>query len=257
MVHLDKLHAEMSDKGLSILAITKQDRAAVDKFVEETGAKHPIVLESSDSMSNYGCNSYPSSFLIGPDGRILWTGHPGNLQDSVIEEALQQAQILPEFPKALASARKQFDKEKFADAQTAVLKAIEGGKLEEADAAVATKIDTWLTWYAESTVTEAGKSAEAGDFYEAWVAYEDISKGYKGSAIGKRAASLAAELLSDGEKKDEIKAGDRFAKIRAEIRGMSSKKTLKALAPMTGKSYRDTRAGKAAAALIAELEAAE
>lgn len=256
MVHLDKLAEEKQAKGLTVIAITKQSRAAVDAFITETGAKHPIVIESTDSMAAYGCNSYPSSFLIGPNGKILWTGNPASLTDAKIDEELARIKLLPAFPKTLSAVKKAIDKEKFAAAQTTVTKVLEAGKLEGEDKTAAEQIVEWLAWKADSAIEGAGKDVEAGNFYNAWTAYSEVARGFKGAAIGKRADGLAKALLADADKKAEIKAGDKFAKLKIKVRDMSPKKALKALAPMTGKKYRDTKAGKAAAALITKLESA-
>jgi hypothetical protein len=255
VVHLDKLDEEMKDKGLTVIALTRQDRGAVDKFIEETGAKHTIVIESSDSMRSYGATGWPTSLLIGPGGRILFRGTV--VPDSKINETLESVKILPAFPKSLKAARKAFDKNKYADVQKVVTKALEGGKLEDADKTAAEGIGEWIDWYANSVIENAGKDIEAGNFYEAWLAYSNVSKGYKGAAIGTRAAALAKELLADADKKKEIKAGDKLAKIRVKIRDMSPKKALKALAPMASRKLRDTAAGKQAAALIKQYESAK
>lgn len=254
MGHLDKLAEEKKDAGLTVLAITRQDRSAVDKFIEETGAKHTIVIESGDSMRSYGSRGWPTSFLIDPGGRIV---HRDNvIPDSKIDELLESVKILPDIPKTLKSVGKALDKEKFGDALKAVTKEIEKGKLEGDDKTAAEGIAAWIQWYAESNLEGAAKDSEKGKHYAAWSLYNDIAKGYKGTAEGDRAAKLAKEMLADDEKKAEIKAGDKFAKIKLKIRDMSPKKALKALKPMTGKKYRDTAAGKEAAALIQQLEAA-
>ena len=61
MGHLDKLAEEKAEKGLSVIAITRQGRAAVDAFIEETGAKHTIIIEGGDSMRSYGSRSWPTN----------------------------------------------------------------------------------------------------------------------------------------------------------------------------------------------------
>lgn len=255
MGHLDKLDEELKDKGLTVIAITRQDRSAVDKFIEETGAKHTIVIEGGDSMRAYGSRSWPTTFLIDPGGRIVYRG--STVPDSTITETLESVKILPEFPQALKSARKAFDKEKFSDAQKAIAKALEKGKLEDAEKTAAEGIAAWLTWYANSNLEAAAKATAAGKHYEAWTAYNDVAAWYKGAPEGERAAAAAKELLADKETKAEIKAGDKFAKLKLKIADMSPKKALKALKPMTGRKYRDTVAGKQAAALIEQLEAAQ
>jgi len=35
-----------------------------------------------------GLNSIPSAFLVGKDGRLVWIGHPNELKETMIEEAL-------------------------------------------------------------------------------------------------------------------------------------------------------------------------
>ena len=252
MGHLDKLAEEKADAGLSVIAITRQARAAVDAFIEETGAKHTIVIEGGDSMRAYGSRSWPTTFLIDPGGHIVYRG--STVPDSKSEEVLESVKILPEFPKALKSARKAFDKEKFADALKAVNKELEKGKLEEADKAAAEAIAAWLGWYANSNLEGAAKDSESGKHYAAWSLLNEVAKWYKGTAEGERAASLAKEMLGDDEKKAEIKAGDKLAKIKLKIKDASPKKAIKALQPMTGKKYRDTAAGKEAAELIKAYE---
>jgi hypothetical protein len=37
----------------------------------------------------YGIRSIPTAYLIGTDGKVIWEGHPRQLEDSVIEKALQ------------------------------------------------------------------------------------------------------------------------------------------------------------------------
>ena len=256
MGHLDKLAEDMAAKGLSVIAVTKQSRAAVDTFLEETGAKHPIVIEKTDSMRNYGSSSYPTSFLIGTNGRILWRGHPGNLSDSTLEEQLAGAKILPDFPKELAAARKFLEKDKYAEAQKKVAKVLEEAKLEGEDKAAAESIAAWFVWYADSTLEGAAKDTAAGNVYGAFLAYEHIADAYKGAEVGTRAKDLAKQLEADKDHKNEIKAGEKLAKIKAELGDLTPKKAIKALEPLTAKKYAETKAGKEAAELIAQYEKA-
>lgn len=256
MVHLDKLQDEMSSKGLAVVAVTTHDRSMVDKFLEETHAKHPIVIEKTDSMRAYGCHSFPSGFLIGTNGRILWKGHPGNLQDATLEETLSKAHILPDFPKALSSAQHALERDKFAEARKKTALALEHGKLEGADKEAGQKIVAWLDWYADSTLESAGKDASAGNVYAAYEAYKQVEDYYKGADASAKAKSLAKDLESDKEHRLEIKAGKRLARIKADLGGMTPKKAIKALKPLTGRKYAETKAGKEAADLVAEYEKA-
>jgi len=245
---------DFTEKGLSVVAVTKHDRSMVDQYVEETGATHPIVIESSDSMRAYGRHSFPSAFLIGANGRILWVGHPGNLKDELITQTLANAHILPEFPKDLSTARKALDKDKFSAAEKKVQKALDGGSLSAEERETVESIRDWIQWYASSTLESAAKDLEAGNVYEAWRTYGEIAKEYKGNALGSRAAGLVKALMADKAQKKEIKAGKKLAKILVELRDLKPKKALKALAPLLAKKYADTKAGQKATEMGAELE---
>ena len=254
MGHLNELHEKYAEKGLTILAISQQDKSTVQSFVDELGAKYPTICESSDSMTAYGCTGFPSSFLIDTGGRIVWVGHPSGFTDAVVDEHLARAKILPPWPKALKDVKKAFGKQRFADALAKVEKHAESGKLDEAAQKDAEAIRDWLAWYGESRLEAADQDLEAGNFFTAARALEEIEELYKKHELAQKAAAKLDELLSDPERKLEVKAGEKLEKILAAIQGESPKKALKKLRPLLGKKYAETEAGKRAKTLAEELE---
>lgn len=254
MVHLNEVHEKYAEKGLTVLAVSKQDHSSVEKFIEEFQPKYPTVCEKSDSMRAYARTSYPSAFLINSNGRILWLGHPGNLTDGTIDEALENTKILPAWPDALDGVKKVFLKDKYADALSKAQKDIERGRLEEADAEAATGIVAWLEWYGSSALEGAAADAEAGKVYEAGCTYEHVADLYRHHELGEKAEAALKELLADKDRKLEYKAGEKLAKILEEIKELKPKKALLKLKPMLSKKYRETAAGKKAAAVAEVLE---
>jgi hypothetical protein len=254
--HLNELQEKYGEQGLSIVAVSKEDSSSLEKFIEELGAEFPIVAEKTNSMRAYGKTSYPSSFLIGPDGRVLWEGHPGNLSDATLEEFLSNVKILPAFPDALQTVERAFRKDKYADALKKLQAALDRGSLEEEDAATGEEILAWLDWYATSSLESAAADVREEKYYEASVTYELIQDLYKGHDYAEQADAALKELLSDADRKLEVKAGRKLAAILAEIReeDLSPKKALKALQPLLTRKYENTRAGQQAAELAAELE---
>ncbi len=250
MGHLNELQDKYATMGFTVLAVTNETREKVDDFVEKQKATHPIVIESSDSMKLFGGSGFPSSFLIAPDGKIAWSGHPGGVPENLIEELLTKAELFPDLPKKLASIRNQMQKGKLNDAQKALAKQKEGGKLSREDATWADKLQGWLDWNRESVTRRAAKAVEAGDFYGAWQAYVTTAKNWKGADFAKEAGAKAKELLADKTKKVEIDAGKKLAKIVKKIGAASPKKAMKLLKPMTSKKYAETTAGKQAAGMI-------
>ena len=195
MVHLNELHEKYGEKGLTVVAVSKQDRSTVQQFVDEFGAVYPTVCESSDSMRAYGRTSYPSAFLIDTNGRVLWLGNPGGLGNGTIEEAIQNTKILPAWPDALKSARKSFLKDKYADALKKVSKELEREKLEGDDKTAAEGIQAWLEWYGTSALEGAKKEAADGKVYEAASTYEHVGDVYKRHDFEKQADAALKELL--------------------------------------------------------------
>jgi hypothetical protein len=252
--HLNELQDKYATMGFTVLAVTNEARDKVDAFVEAQKATHPIVIESSDSMQLFGGSGFPSSYLIAPDGKIAWSGHPAGMPENLLEELLTKAKLFPDVPKTLASIRNQMQKGKLNDALKALTKQKEGGKLDEEETAWAEKLQGWLDWNKDSTVKRAAKAAEDGDFYTAWQAYETTAKRWKGAEFAKEAAAQAKALLADKAKKVEIDAGKKLAKIVKKVGDASPKKAIKLLTPMTSKKYAETNAGKQAAAMIKGYE---
>lgn len=254
MVHLNELQEKYAEQGLSVVAVSKQDRSSVEKFIEEFQPAYPTVCESSDSMRAYGRTSFPSAFLIDTNGRILWLGHPGELPNSTIDEAIESTKILPAWPDALHSARKAFLKDKYADALGKVAKEIERG-LEGDEATAAEGIQAWLEWYGASALEGAKKEAEEGKVYEAATTFEEVADLYKRHEYEEQADAALKELLSDKDRKLEYKAGEKLAKIMEQIKELKPKKALLKLKPLLSRKYEETAAGKKAAKVAEALEA--
>lgn len=254
MVHLNEIHDKYGEKGLTVLAVSRQDRATVERFIEEFEARYPTVVEKTNSMRAYGRTSVPSAFLINSNGRILWLGHPGNLQDTTIDEAIENTKILPAWPNALKAAKKSFLKDKYAEALSKVAKELGNDRLGEEDTAAAEGIRDWLTWYGESTLEGAKKDSEASHYYEASATYEHLVALYKKHETATKAGAALKELLSDSDRKREVKAGKKLAKILEAIKDLKPKKALKKLKPMLSKRYEETAAGKKAAQIAEQLE---
>jgi len=87
--HLNELHERYSDEGLVVVGVTNEDPELVESVVHRQGMEYPVVRVQGGSVdSAYGVRSFPSAFLVGRDGSVVWSGHPGALSGAVIEAAL-------------------------------------------------------------------------------------------------------------------------------------------------------------------------
>jgi thiol-disulfide isomerase/thioredoxin len=100
--HVNELYNKFKDKGLVVIGQNcwERDESLVAPFVEKMGDKMTYRVALDDKSSNSkgamattwmaaaGRNGIPSAFLVDTKGRIAWIGHPMQLKDQMIEDAL-------------------------------------------------------------------------------------------------------------------------------------------------------------------------
>ena len=82
--HLNRVHQELGPKGLVILSLSDEDRRTVAGFVRQNRLNFAVGAECK-SAADYGVKSIPHAFLISPEGKIVWDGHP--MDESWVEKA--------------------------------------------------------------------------------------------------------------------------------------------------------------------------
>ncbi|WP_337101743.1 redoxin domain-containing protein [Paenibacillus sp. YIM B09110] len=73
MPEFERQYAKWKDHGLVILAINlSEDTLTVNNFVRQFDLNYPILRDvSRKTERSYGLRSYPTTFFIGPDGKIM------------------------------------------------------------------------------------------------------------------------------------------------------------------------------------------
>ncbi len=254
MGHLNELHEEWADKGLTILAVSSEDSSAIEGFIEEFDAKYPILVDAGNAMDDYGAGGYPSPFLIAPEGAVVWAGHPAGLTNEIIEEHIGGVQLLPEIPKSLRSVEKDMKKGKYGGALKKVEALITKGKLPDEDKDIAEKMRALIDGIASKGLERASKDLREGKIYKAFLAYEDIERKFKGHEYNKKAKAEVKRVQANDTYKTEIKASAKWAKIKPQLKDLPAKKALALLKPLLSKKYENTKAGKAAASKERDLK---
>jgi len=74
-------------QGFMLLAVNEaEDVLTVRQYVAQRGFTFPVALDFSGAvMTQYGTESLPTSFLIGPDGRLVKAWAPGRLSRAALE----------------------------------------------------------------------------------------------------------------------------------------------------------------------------
>ena len=252
-MHLDELQAKYQGKGFTVVALTNEERGLVDSFVEAQGAKHPIVIEETDSAQTFDIKGFPTAFLVGPNGRIL-TQNPSEAQ---IEQALASVRLRPELPKALKVFEPLIKKDKFAEVRAKVVKLLAGTTLSEEDRTAADELVKWIDGLADGSLENGKVLSEKKDWAGAAAAYKDASKAFKGMPQATEADNQLKAILADPAKKDEVTAYEKLmdAKAKQRDKEMKPKEALPLFKAIFSK-YPNTKAGKAAQKIIEELQKA-
>lgn len=93
--HLVKWHEAFADQGLTIVDVDDgriDEYSALASHVRELKLPFAVLHDEAGVVTaRYGIGAYPTAYLIGADGRVLWEGHPTGADRWRVEQALQEA----------------------------------------------------------------------------------------------------------------------------------------------------------------------
>ncbi|HRU05816.1 MAG TPA: redoxin domain-containing protein [Candidatus Brocadiia bacterium] len=98
--HINEIQKKYADKGVVIIGLSNEPASKVEPFIKQmnAGAKKQmeyIVGAESKDGDKYGVRGIPHAFIVGPDGKVLWSGHPMDGMDKQIEKAVAQWPATP------------------------------------------------------------------------------------------------------------------------------------------------------------------
>lgn len=93
--HLDKLTESVKGKDVAIYAVNmKEDKDDVQKFIDTTKLKTPVLLDSEGSVGQaYKANAIPQTVVIGKDGKVrkVFVGFGGEESARELKKAVEDA----------------------------------------------------------------------------------------------------------------------------------------------------------------------
>ena len=91
MPAIQSQYEKWKDKGFVVLGLNLDESpVTVENFVRQYKLTFPILFDVDLRMRNrYGVISYPTSFFLDPNGKIVKI-HPGEMNEQTIEEAIRQ-----------------------------------------------------------------------------------------------------------------------------------------------------------------------
>ena len=101
--HLTELQEKYKSKGVTVIGITDEPKATVERFVRRQDKKmdYTVAIEKGDTMSQaymraYGQTGIPATFVVDQKDRIVWVGHPKDGLDDVIDRLIDGTFLLEE-----------------------------------------------------------------------------------------------------------------------------------------------------------------
>jgi thiol-disulfide isomerase/thioredoxin len=91
--HMVELHEEYHDQGVQIIGVSlDSSKTQMQQVAKREGFDWPHVCDGKGWQSQYarqfGVRGIPHTFILSPEGQVLWRGHPARLEDELVK-ALQ------------------------------------------------------------------------------------------------------------------------------------------------------------------------
>lgn len=83
--HLIEMQEKYADQGVVLVAMSDEPKAKLAPFI--TNQKLPYIVggNARSTVDAYGIRGFPTMYLVDPEGKVAWVGHPGDAEDVLVE----------------------------------------------------------------------------------------------------------------------------------------------------------------------------
>lgn len=102
--HMLQLHAKYADQGVQIVGVSLDvSLTPMRKMIQDRGMNWLHVFDQGKNISRaWGVYAIPTVFILSPEGRVLWTGHPAELDQPLAKALQEHPPYSPQVRQALA-----------------------------------------------------------------------------------------------------------------------------------------------------------
>jgi hypothetical protein len=246
---LDALHRAPS--GPRVLAASVQPRERIQAFVQEQRVVFPVVRVPVEVLEDYGVTAYPEAFLVGADGRVLWSGDPRRLDATALARHGAESPPWSAGVERLADAVARLRADDAVGARAALdrCRVAEPPCAEDAADAVRS-LRAWIDGWAATLGRVAAVEAANGEPHEAWKALDLLQRAFAGAPEALDARARIERLLADPGARREVDAGRAVDAARRLLAAGDAAAALAALDRVAA-DHPGTRAASRAAAIAA------
>ncbi len=238
-----------------IIGVTDEAEGLAKPYTEKNKLEYLIAY--GGGASGYSTNGIPAAWLVAPNGKIVWKGHPSGLNEGIIEEHLKDVRLRPSFEfasPALKKAGKQLEAGKYGKGISELETVIAGSDDSEAVDAAKAALEQVLK-YGEEELQAVEEYAKAGFYLEGMVKLQQLTALFKGTEIGTRADEKNDVWRKDKRIKAEIEGAEAIGAAKELVANRKWKDAARLLVGITrGKKFEGTKAQKEAEALLSQVE---
>ena len=218
--HMVTINNTYGKKGLVMLGISlDHGKSEMMRAVIDKGFNWPQYLDETRVSHTWGVDSIPRTFLIGPEGDVLWTGHPAQI-DTHLASAFKKhpprlidqktlADVTAMLTKAEAAIR---DKD-LSGAARSIAKIPADAKTDKELAEKIAAIQTGLDELGAKVMADVEAMVAKQQYSEAMARLRELSK-LTGTAIAQKASEKLTALAANPDIKATIEAADKAEKDR-------------------------------------------
>lgn len=232
-----------------VVGVAGEEVKDVQDWCTKNAVTYPIAIADDEG---YGVTGIPEAVLVDPEGKILFRGHPAQLDPALIDKALATARPAS-YAKGLEGVAKLIEADDLGKAHALCKQLIAGGKLDPDAVAQAERVCSDAEAAAARLVDEGMAALQAQDAYAAFVAFDRAVKGYAALPRSAEAVAKLAELQKDPRSRREITAGQKFVDAQKLDKARDYDKAWKEYKAI-GSNFGNTKAGKEAAARALAME---
>jgi thiol-disulfide isomerase/thioredoxin len=226
--HMVKINQTYGDKGLQMVGISlDEDRAQMIAVAKEKGLIWPQYFDGQARQNKFAVQfavqSIPFTMLIGPDGSVLWTGHPALIDDPLAQAFKNHPPQLVD-PAVMQSARDILSqiKERLAahDAKGAIALLAKIPPAAKTDASFATdqqEAEAKVQTAAKRMLADVQPMIDAKEYAEAVRKLRELSSALAGTPSGDKARQMLQNLVKDPHAQQAIADEQKQANAAAAL----------------------------------------
>lgn len=84
MPHVQTMHDRYREKGLVVVALSNEPTSTLEPFLKTNAYTMPVASDPSETCDRaYGITGWPSTFVIGRDGKVAYVGDPTRVEPAI------------------------------------------------------------------------------------------------------------------------------------------------------------------------------